>query len=210
MYDPYSSDYKDYGPYWHDLEIVGVDPKRAEGIKYGQQIRVSGHFTPSHDSEYGIEAVTPDVFELLPYSTPDPSVPTGRRLASLHVTLSRSDQFGGFPNSDLTIKGDGLVVFEGRSNVWFTGTTTTKLEPVQIVELIDEIKKADLDSLLSAYQHVGSEGINVRLTVALDGKSKTIVNPHSGPRRLKILVNRIDQIANTAQWIHSPPRTPTP
>jgi hypothetical protein len=210
MYDPFADPYRDYGPYWHDLNIVGVDPNRLDGIKYGQQIRFSGPFTDSRDSENGIEAVTPDLFELLPYSTPDPSVPTGRRLASLHVGLRRSDEFGGFPNSDLTIKGDGLVVFEGRSNVWFTGTTTTKLDPMQIVELIDEIKKVDLDSLLGAYPYVGTEGVGVILSVALDGKSWTIVNPHNGPRRLKILVNRIDQISGTAQWIHGPPRTPTP
>ncbi len=195
MYDPYSGPGKEAnGP--AELVLHGLTDQQVAPLKYGQRLRFTGALALVGEQV----AVTNANYAVL---DADPSVPppSAAELKDVRISLSRSVCFGTCPNYTLTITADGRVTFDGQHYTRVTGAASTTIDQAQIIELITEIKKADFFTLADKYAAPVTDAPSYTLTLSMAGRSKTVDDYVAGPHRLTLLMNRIDQIVNSAQWI---------
>jgi hypothetical protein len=129
------------------------------------------------------------------------------------ITLERTLCYGFCPSYKLTIAADGSVVFEGREHVKKTGISKSQISQEAVRQLISEFEKANYFSLKNQYKNPedGCDGWvtdnpSAITAIRINGKTKT-VDHYYGCRGAKVLEaltrleTRIDEMANTAQWI---------
>jgi len=182
-----------------DFAMVGLSDKQVAEFKYGQRIQFTGALTQPEDL-YGSYAVDNPEYEMLADDPPAPT-PTADDLKNLSITLNRTACFGACPEYTLTIDANGNITFEGRNYTAITGTATSILAPGKLVELAEEVEKADFFGLDNSYSRDVTDNPTYTLSVKMGGRSKQVSSYGTRPRRLQILMDRVDQIANTAQWI---------
>jgi len=121
------------------------------------------------------------------------------------VTLERTACFGTCPVYLVTIKGDGIVVYEGKDFVEVKGKAETTITQDQINELISEFEKVDYFSLEDSYtERTITDAPTVLTSISINGKTKAVEHYHgdlSAPEKLRELEDRIDEIINSDQWI---------
>ena len=124
---------------------------------------------------------------------------------NLVITLERTECYGPCPVYRLTITGDGSVVYEGKNFVKATGRQTTTISQERMRQLVSEFEKADFISLADSYEQITVlDNPTVIVSITIDGKSKTVRHYHgdkTAPKILTDLENKIDELANTNQWI---------
>jgi hypothetical protein len=180
-----------------EMYLVYLSDKEAATLKVGQRIKFSGALFMLD----GHEAVKNATYALEDDDPPVPT-PTADELKDLHVTLSRGMcVLGRCPAYTLTIGPDDQVIFDGKYNTAITGTVKSNMGQGKFLELAEEIKKADFFTLADDYPANVTEQPQYKLSIQMGGMSKEVVSKASGPRRLKILMDRVDQIVNSAQWI---------
>jgi hypothetical protein len=139
------------------------------------------------------------------------AVPAEQELDAV-ITLERTVCFGFCPVYTLTIHGDGRVEFDGQQNVEITGKQTSRLAPAQVKELLDLFEQANYFELEDEYTAPVTDLPTTITSLTLNGMYKKIVNfggcldgsPVPAPSALCELETRIDEVANTAQWIGTP------
>jgi hypothetical protein len=200
VYDPFQGVGKELrqGP---DLWLLGLTDKEVAELIYGQRIRFSGDLLLA--DYYNHEAIRNVRHEALPDNTAAPT-PTAGEMKDLRITLDRSG--GGACSSEcleytVTVVADGTVTFDGRSGSKVKGTATDKLDGAALMGLAAEIKRADFFSLNASYSGPIPDLPTYTLTVRMDGQSKKVSTNVAHPRRLTILMNKMAQTANVAQWI---------
>jgi hypothetical protein len=167
-------------------------------FKYGQRISFRGQLTIVR----GYFTVENIEYELLK-DDPEVPEPTDDELSDLTVVLERSVCFGSCPDYSVMVQSDGRVVFEGRHFTKVKGKATANIDRAKLVEIANEIKKADFFSLDPFYSENVTDHPTYTLTVAMGGQRKQVESYATRPIRLEILMDRIDQILNTEQWIGS-------
>ncbi len=208
--DPYSGLDDDYRIN-EGMHIIGLSDKQVAEMKYGQRIRFSGDLAFD-----GGLAVKNAKYELLD-DAPAMPTPTANELEDLHIVLERT---GGYGSSGytITIASDGQVTFESSDSTRVQGTVTTRMDENnklaefvtattrigkdKLAELVKEFKKADFFSLSEGYYNYDiTDAPSYRVSIQTGGRSKSVGAYAAGPRRLYILMNRIDQIVNSDQWV---------
>lgn len=182
-----------------EMYIENLTDKQADGLKGGQRIRFSGNLTLADRHE----AVENTSYTLLEDDPPVPT-PAPSDLKDLQITLTRTMCYGSCPDYTLTIASDGgggKVTFDGHYYTRVTGTATATISQAQLSELAREVIKADYFSLNDSYSENVTDLPTYTLNVQMGGRSKQVCDYGTGPRRLGILMDRIDQIVNTEQWI---------
>ena len=200
VYDPFQGVGKELrqGP---DLWLLDLTDKEVAQLKYGQRISFSGDvLLADYFNHVAIRSVT---YETL-HDEPAAPTPAAGEIKDLHITLERGG--GGACLSEcldytVTIEADGRVTFHGRSGTKVKGTATDMIDGAKLMELAAEIKKADFFSLNASYSGPIPDLPTYTLTVQMNGQSKKVSTNVGHPRRLGILMNRVDQIADTAQWV---------
>ena len=147
-------------------------------------------------------------FALLSCSSPPQATPTPG-YSHLVVTLERTVCFGGCPAYQLTIYGDGRVVYEGKAFVNVKGKQTSQIGSGQVAELVSAFEKAGYLSLKDNYTVPASDLPTTITSIALNGRSKRVSHygiggspdVDSDPTELYELENKIDEIANSKQWV---------
>lgn len=197
VYDPFYG----FGKELHDdAEILLFDftDEEVAQLKYGQRIMFSGDFLDGHVSVKRFKYTLMEDEPAVPASTAD-------ELEDMQIILIRTMCDGGLgecPAYTLTIGSDGNVMFDGKHKTQTKGKATAKISSEKLVELATEIKKADFFSLEDSYYYTGlHHAPTYRLTVRMNGRSKQVESYATRPRRLELLMNRIDQIVDIEQWI---------
>jgi len=120
------------------------------------------------------------------------------------ISLIRSECFGTCPAYEVTIHGDGSVFWKGENFVEFEGEAKSKIEVQQVRELIKAIEDAGFFSMNNyEYESVTDHPWAV-VSITLNGESKTVSHYYgnkNAPIELYELECKIDEIANTNQWI---------
>jgi len=132
----------------------------------------------------------------------------------LMITLERAGDGFSRPRYKLIITADGVVVFEGRRWVKQEGATMkSAISQERLKQLIAEFDRVKFFSLKDDYwkdrsvcDEVYSDAESVFTSIRINGESKTIRHYHGCkgpkvPKELTELENKIDEIANTAQWL---------
>ena len=120
------------------------------------------------------------------------------------ITLKRSACFGICPTYNITIYGNGTVIYEGTANVNTTGMQISNITEDNLRLLISEFKKIDYFSLneTEIASHVVYDAPMFTTSLTINGKTKTIKHYETAvPKQLTNLENKIDEIVNSSQWI---------
>lgn len=120
------------------------------------------------------------------------------------ITLKRSACFGICPTYNITIYGNGTVIYEGTANVNMTGIQISNIAEDNLRLLISEFKKIDYFSLneTEIASHVVYDVPMFTTSLSINGKIKTIKHYETAvPKQLTDLENKIDEIVNSSQWI---------
>ena len=131
--------------------------------------------------------------------------PASDNLKEVVITLERTACHGVCPVYEVTIYGDGTVIYEGKEFVKTEGRKEITIGEEKIRQLVSEFEKIDYFSLNDSYVEITITDAPYAITsITINGKTKTIEHYHGdfgAPEKLKELENRIDEIINTAQWI---------
>src|SRR5688572_30657601 len=86
----------------------------------------------------------------------------------LELRLETSQCHGSCPEYRMEIRGDGRVVYEGKSSVLVKGKLAWIVPPADVTALIDELRKSDFFELADEYSdgNFGPPTIKTRLTIA--------------------------------------------
>ncbi len=128
----------------------------------------------------------------------------------IEVTLERTACFGWCPDYTVTISGEGTIAYEGRRYVGVTGKRTAHVEPAVVRALVREFEAVDFFSLRDAYRDGDVTDMpSTFVSLRLGKRFKRIEDYVSGPKALRDLEDRIDEVAGTRRWVETVP-TPTP
>jgi hypothetical protein len=136
----------------------------------------------------------------------DPGAGGGAEAQVEEITLERQPCFGFCPVYTVSIGGDGQVAYNGIDFVEVTGPQTATVDPAAVQALADEMIAAGYLDLEDAYMNQEVTDLPYAITsLALsDGTTKRIEHYYgdsSAPQALTDLETRIDEVANTAQWV---------
>jgi hypothetical protein len=131
------------------------------------------------------------------------------------ITLERPSCFLGCSDYVVTISADGTVTFEGKANDKVKGKAQTKISREKVQLLVAAFEKAKFFSLRDQYfgkedgcREVWFDSNSAITSIVMNGKSKSVnhyLGCHKGkspyPRVLFELEQKIDEVANTGQWV---------
>ncbi len=121
------------------------------------------------------------------------------------ITLDRGPSFSSSPGYRLTLHGDGTVVYEVDDFVKGKRVEREKIPQAKIRELIDEFVAAGYFFLLESYSEIEVTCQSwITTSIAIGARHKSITRyagDLSAPKALCELENRIDEIADSGQWI---------
>jgi hypothetical protein len=125
------------------------------------------------------------------------------------ITLERQACFGTCPVYTLTVHGDGLVEYNGIDFVEVTGPQTANIDAATAQSLGDAIAGAGYLDFEDAYTNQDVTDLPYVITsiTYADGTTKRVEHYHgdqSAPEVLTQLEDRIDETANSAQWVGQP------
>jgi Domain of unknown function (DUF6438) len=122
------------------------------------------------------------------------------------INLERTVCFGKCPSYTLQIEGNGKVSYNGRDFVAVKGLQTSQISPDAVKALVDEFLKLDFFSLPDSMVQEVTDVPDVTIGLTLDGKRKSIFDRMGSTPEIQALENRVDQVANSAQWVMAPER----
>lgn len=135
----------------------------------------------------------------------DIKTPEPKNIQDVVITLERTACFGTCPIYQLTVYGNGLVVYEGIRFVRVEGKRTTIIDEERVRQLVNEFRRIDYFSMENSYEELHATDMpSVISSITIDGRTKAIRHYHgdrNAPKKLTELENRIDEIINSGQWV---------
>jgi len=123
---------------------------------------------------------------------------------SVKITLKRTECYGECPAYSIEVHGDGSVLYEGESNVAFTGKHRGLISRDNVIELVRQFEQADFYSLRAEYKGGVTDNSTKVTSIAIDGRRKQLtdyVGLETGmPLAVSELEDTIDRLANSARW----------
>lgn len=98
---------------------------------------------------------------------------------SFTIQTARGPCFGSCPSYTITIHGNGLVEYVGISYVKVQGPQTSTVTPDQVIELLQNLHRAQLSSLEDRAFAWCFDAGSVSVSVSADGKTKRVVSDDS-------------------------------
>jgi ankyrin repeat protein len=125
---------------------------------------------------------------------------------TVKITLARTSCFGTCPSYTVEVRGDGSVLYEGRSYVAFTGTHRGLVPQSNVIELVKLFEKADYYSLQNGYTASVTDSPTQTTAISIDGRQKQVedyVGLSAGmPLAVSQLENAIDRLSGSERWVH--------
>lgn len=126
-----------------------------------------------------------------------------KNIEDVIITLERGPCYGTCPVYNLTIYGNGTVVYYGKYFVNVEGKQIGYLGSEKVRELISEFEKIDYFSL-GNYEYVSmTDAEDVITSLTINGNTKMVRHYHgdfSAPQSLTELENKIDETVESSQW----------
>jgi hypothetical protein len=152
-----------------------------------------------------------------------PSCPNVVVDATTRITLERAACFGRCPVYTVTIAGDGTVTWTGKANV-DVATGTAKIPQAKVQELADLLASSCFFAMQDRYNPPVTDLPSVTTSATIGGATKSVTHRGAGmlpedargvtdprwcppPKALATIDARIDEIADTQQWIGKGERT---
>lgn len=130
------------------------------------------------------------------------------------ITLERTGCFGPCPVYFLALFEDGKIVYNGHKNVKIKGILYRQIPADTVHQLVNDFLQAGYLSLESEYSTKRDTLENGRIvewtttdmpsavsSIKVTGKVKIVRNYFGAPEWLERLENRVDQVANSKEWV---------
>jgi hypothetical protein len=134
-------------------------------------------------------------------STKVDSVKPAHDYASALIKLERTVCYGKCPAYTLQIEGNGKVSYDGKAYVQVQGPQTSQIDAKAVQALVDEFFKIDYFALKDTFTEPISDMPTTITSISIDGKKKEVYDYYGAPSSLKALEAKIDEVANSAQWV---------
>lgn len=131
--------------------------------------------------------------------------------SELVIALERTPCFGRCPAYSVTVRGDGTLLYEGRSDVRVTGEATRTARPEAVRTLLARFAAVDFLALHGEYTMPVTDLPSTILTLRVNGREKRVVNYWAkgiddAPdvdvhRMLDVLAEAVDRAASTDRWV---------
>ena len=142
----------------------------------------------------------------------DPASRTAEKTAFPEIsdwnTLRISVDYGGCPPSPcpgyrVEVAGDGTVTYDGEFLVSVVGHHTARISRAKVLSLVHKFRRAEFFWANSFYLGGLEDGSSYSISIAFDGREKTIDCRDGGgpPREIYELMNEVDRTAGTARWV---------
>lgn len=134
-------------------------------------------------------------------------------IESIKIKLIRKGA-GVAPSYNLSIHGDGKIIYEGVDNVKVKGIFEEPIGEEKVIGLISGLKDSKFFAIEDTFEIDESAGqpyTSLSLTMGSeDGSVKTKTITHydkdtSVPQELKDFESKIDEVANSKKWVEKPP-----
>ena len=124
---------------------------------------------------------------------------------SLRIRLERTKCFGPCPSYSVEVQGNGVVVFEGRANVFAKGHHRGTISKQMLRELFKTFQRANYFSLKSNYTAQITDSRQCITSIGFDSAYKSVVDYVGSlvgmPEAVTNVEDSIDRIAGTEKWI---------
>lgn len=194
-----------------DGDVVSAMPQEGPKDLYSQAVAEAKEwkYTPFEKEGKNVVAKITDYVRILPpedLPRAHQDFPGTQGTAGVVMTLSRSGCYGTCPAYNLEIRGDGMVIYEGKGFVVVTGEHRDHLSPEQVEELVDAFRKADYFSLKNEYRYMVTDCPTYATSFQVDRVKKSVtdyVGEELGmPEAVTELEQTIDRVADTTKWIN--------
>jgi ankyrin repeat protein len=136
---------------------------------------------------------------------PTVSFPDKVGKSTLEITLKRTSCYGSCPPYQVTVRGDGTVLFDGEDEVYLPGHHMARIPLATVDDLIAKFRSANFLSALPKYHGNWTDNPTQTLTLRINGTTKTVVDyvgtDDGLPVAIRNLEFEIDNAANTDRWI---------
>lgn len=120
---------------------------------------------------------------------------------NIAIEYRRTACFGTCPIFDLTIYDNGRAIYNGKNFVDMIGihyTTASQDEISRIVQIAEKIRFFEMDD---EYDNKGITDLpSIYVSIAHDGKLKTVRNRVQGPKELVKLYEQLDEFITSRRW----------
>jgi hypothetical protein len=131
---------------------------------------------------------------------------------TLTISLDRGPCFGFCPDYNVTIRGDGTVVFDGRNFVQTRKTVTASVPVEEVERLVAAFDDADFFGLEEEYAVGATDLPTIITSISIGGRTKRILHYGVGcgtddpsldnaPEELCQIEELIDEVAGTEPWV---------
>lgn len=119
----------------------------------------------------------------------------------IEITIQRTVCYGTCPDYEVTLRGDGTVRYTGRQYVRITGTHSWKVDPAAVRALAREMEQAGYFELKDEYTAMITDNPTTWTTLTIGPRTKKIKDYFAGPKKLKELQQRIDEVAGVKKYV---------
>jgi hypothetical protein len=130
---------------------------------------------------------------------------------AISVEISRGPCFGACPEYSVTVRGSGLVEYDGYRSVRVHGRQTATISREQFMRILRELDGIHFIALEDRAFLWGFDSPSVGVSVSIDGRTKRVVSeemahgPKQGHQAQFVRVaNEIDDIVGSARWAQCP------
>jgi hypothetical protein len=122
------------------------------------------------------------------------------------IAIERSTCFGPCPSYSVTIRANGLVSWEGRTNVTQTGTVNAQIPLDAAHAVIEKFRTAGFWTLCAKYDRLVTDVPTTITTLHIGDHQRSVSDrANAAPEWLRKLDYEAELLADVHRWIHSDP-----
>ena len=129
-----------------------------------------------------------------------PTFAQNKPLDDFSITLKRTGCLGSCPDYQVTIHGDGSVLYEGRYSVRADGVRRATISPQAVQKLIQRLRHQSFFHW-EEKKEVCVDFPEVDITVALNGQHKRVIEGCNASGKVLKLAAEIDRISGAESWV---------
>jgi hypothetical protein len=131
-------------------------------------------------------------------------VPSINNIKNVSIFMERGMCNGICPHYSLLIFGNGTINYEGKEFVNVKGHQIYNVSQEKIIELVKEFYKINYFSFNNTYDNIViTDQPTVNTSISINGIYKSVFDNHgaNAPNNLRLLENKIDEIANSTHFL---------
>lgn len=117
------------------------------------------------------------------------------------ISIERTTCYGTCPAYSVTMRHDGTVTYRGFQHTRVGGNHTWKIDPAAVRALAKEMESNGYFELKDDYHRMVTDNPTTYTTLTIGSRTKKIKDYVAGPRVLKDMQRRIDEVSGAKQYI---------